>query len=247
MTDKPLDGLHAVGYCRVSTDDKGQDTDIQEKEIRRWAESNGVILDSIMSEDISGAVWPRPKLSEAIITVATTQATILVCYDPSRLTRDAEGQLPLIKGLLGDGKTIRYVVNGDLAPDSLGARMMNAIKGVTDSEERRILKEKTSLALVYRRDVLGVHVGRPAKLIITDSPAQYDNGKIARGQSEGKKTDTIIVTPTQLTNWARNGWKPSYVAVHILQVSPQLFLQVLKKSPYLEDYYKTLRETKGVV
>lgn len=245
MTDRPLDGLHAVGYCRVSTDDKGQDTDIQEQEIRKWAQAQGVIIDAVMSEDISGAVWPRPKLSEAIITVATTQASILVCYDPSRLTRDAEGQLGLIKGLLGTGKTIRYVTNGDLDPDSLGARMMTAIKGVTDSEERKVLKEKTTLALHYRRDVLGVHVGRPAKVIITDTPNKYDNGKIARGQEDGKKTTTIIVTPTQLTNWARNGWKPSYVAVHILQVSPQLFLQVLKKSPYLEDYYKTLKETRG--
>lgn len=242
--EQPLKDLHAIGYCRVSTDDKGQDTDIQEQAIRQWAQGQGVIIDAIMSEDISGAIWPRPKLSEAIITVATTQASILVCYDPSRLTRDADSQLPLIKGLLGKGKTIRYVVNGDMDPDSLGVRMITAIKNVTDSEERKVLKEKTKLALEYRRDVLHVHVGRPSRLVITEDPEQYNTGKVSKGALEGKKTQTIVITPNQLFNWARNGWAPSYVAHNLLQVSPQLFLQVLKKSPYMEEYYNILNETR---
>ena len=242
--NKPLEGLHAIGYCRVSTDDKGQDTDIQAEAIRNWAVSQGVTIDNIFSEDISGATWPRPQLAMALMTLATSQASILVCYDQSRLTRDASAHMPLIQKMMGD-KIIRYVVNGDQDPNSLGIKMLNAIKGVTDSEERKVLGAKTQLALIYRRDTLHIHVGRPAKLVITDHPEQYNTGKVSLGPQDGKKTQTLIIHPSQLMGWARQGWAPSYVANTLLNVSPQLFLKVLKESPYYEEYYRTLRASKG--
>lgn len=241
--NRPLEGLHAIGYCRVSTDDHGQDTEIQAQAIKEWAQAQGVIIDSIMSEDISGAEWPRPQLSMALMMLATSQASILVCYDQSRLTRNADEHIPMIKQLIGD-KVIRYVVNGDQDPESFGIKVLNAIKGVTDSEERKVLKAKTSLALTYRRDVLHIHVGRPSKIVITDHPEQYNTGKVAQGPREGKKTTTRVITPAQLMGWARQGWTPSYVAKTLLEVSPQLFLDVLEKSGYRDDYYKTLRDAK---
>lgn len=243
--DKPLEGLHAIGYCRVSTDDKGQDTGIQAEAIRTWALAQGVVIDEILAEDISGAQWPRPKLSEALVTLATGSASILVCYDQSRLTRDAPAHMPLIKQMIGT-KIIRFVTDGDLDPDSLGARMVSAVKSVTDSEERKILKAKTKLALEYRRDTLHIHVGRPARFLITDNPEQYNIGKVSRGTRDGKKTETTIIKPDKLLEWARQGWAPSYVAKNILNISPQLFLKVLKQSGYWEQYYSVLRESRGV-
>lgn len=245
MTDQPLKDLHAVGYARVSTDDKGQSTDSQIDQIKRWADAQGVILDGIFSEDISGTVWPRPVLSQALVTVATTQASILVCYDQSRLTRDAQNHIPLIKKMIGD-KVIRFVVNGDLDPKSMASQLVSAIKGVTDSEERKVLSEKTQLKLAYKRDVLHIHVGRPSKLVITDHPEQYNTGKVSKGAQDGKKTETLVVSPDQLFRWAQQGWAPSYVARSLLNVSPQLFLKVLKGSPYYEEYYRMLNQAKGV-
>ena len=243
--NKPLEGLHAIGYCRVSTDDKGQDTNIQAEAIKEWAVSQGVIIDNIFSEDVSGAVWPRPQLAMALMTLATSQASILVCYDPSRLTRDAQAHMPLIQKMMGN-KIIRYVVNGDQDPESLGIKMLNAIKGVTDFEERKVLSAKTKLTLKTKRDVFHIHVGRPAKIVITDHPEEYNIGKVAQGPKDGKKTTTMIISPNQLLNWAQQGWAPSYVANTLLNVSPQLFLKVLKESPYYEEYYKVLRASKGV-
>lgn len=240
---KPLEGLHAIGYCRVSTDDHGQDTGIQEQAIKDWAQSQGVTIDAIMSEDMSGAIFPRPQLSMALMTLATTQASILICYDQSRLTRDADHHIPLIKKLIGD-KVIRYVVNGSQDPESVGIRVINAIKGVTDSEERKVLKAKTSLALQYKRDVLHIHVGRPSKIVITDHPEEYNVGKVAQGPREQKKTTTRVITPDQLLGWARQGWTPSYVATTLLEVSPQLFHKVLDESGYKEQYYIVLKKAK---
>lgn len=229
----PLEGLHAVGYARVSTEDKGQDTGIQVNEINRWAETNGVIMDKIIQEEISGAIWPRPGLSEAIISVMTSSASMLVCYDQSRLTRDAKNQLPLIEKMLGD-KVVRYVVNGDADPDSFGVKIMSAVKGVSDSEERKILKQKTRLSMAYRRDTLHIHVGRPAKLIIADSTEGFNKGLI------GEKT--IILKPSKVLSFAREGWPPNYVSVKLLNVPPVTFLRALERAGLKEQYYQIMQE-----
>ena len=228
-----LKGLHAVGYARVSTDDKGQDTQIQIAQIRKWAESNGVILDKIIDEDISGTVWSRPGLSEALLLVRTTSASMLVCYDQSRLTRNADIQLPMIKDILGD-KVIRFVVNGDADPDSFGLKIMSAVKGVSDSEERKILSQKTKLALEHKRDVLHIHVGRPARLIIAESTEGFNEGLI------GEKT--IVIKPARVLNFAKQGWPPCYVAVKLFNVPPATFLRALERADLKEQYYQVMQE-----
>lgn len=228
-----LNGLHAIGYARVSTDDKGQDTDIQISAINEWAQKNGVIMDRVIAEDISGAVWPRQGLSEAIISVVTSPASMLVCYDQSRLTRNADEHLPLIRSLLGS-KVIRFVVDGDADPDSFGLRVARAVKSQTDSEERRVLKEKTKLALAYKRDVENKHVGRPARILITDDPSQFRTGLV---------TDkTLVLKPSRVLEFARQGWPPCYVAKKLLNIPPSTFTRELKRSGVYDQYYQELNQ-----
>lgn len=228
-----LEGLHAVGYARVSTEDKGQITGTQADSIRKWAKENGVIIDKIIEEEISGAMWPRPGLSEALISVITSSASMLVCYDQSRLTRDAKTQLPLIEKMLGD-KVVRYVVNGDADPNSFGVQIMTAVKSVSDSEERRILKKKTQLGMAYRRDSLHIHVGRPARLIIADSTEGFNQGLI------GEKT--IVLKTAQVLNFAREGWPPNYVADKLLGIPPVTFHRALMRAGLKEQYYQIMQE-----
>lgn len=233
-----LEGMHAVGYCRVSTDDHGQDTNIQADSIRKWANEYGVTIDAMYQEDVSGAEWPRKALSEALVTLATSDATILVTYDQSRLTRDADTHLPLIKKILGKGKVIRYVVNGDMDPDNVGVKVLNAVKGVTDSEERRVLRVKTSNALIYKRDVLHEHVGRPARLVITDDVASLPSGKVV--------DSTIVLSPSQALRFAQNGWGVYYVCKKILNVPICTFSRALHQANIDEEYERLLNLAKGV-
>lgn len=139
-----LEGMHAIGYCRVSTDpeDKGQTVETQKRQINEWAERYGVEIDDIYADEgISGGTWPRPMLSMAIMSLVNSPASFLVCYDQSRLTRDAPAHLSQIKKAL-QGKVIRYVTDGDTDPDNLGIRIVSAIKAETDKEERRVLHDK---------------------------------------------------------------------------------------------------------
>ena len=235
-----LEGMHAIGYCRVSTDDKGQTTAQQKEEIIKWASAHGVVMDGIYEEDVSGTVFPRPALSLALVTVATTSASMLVCYDQSRLTRDADAHLPLIKQMLGN-KVIRYVVNGDLDPDNMATQIIDHIKGITNKEERKVLSVKTSLKLQHLRDIEGVHVGRPAVIVITDDLTKYPKGYIS---TEGK-TKTLVYKPEQVLQFARSGWTPCYVAIKILRIPPATFNRALEKAGLTEEYRSILKEVRA--
>lgn len=221
---KPLEGLHAIAYARVSTDDKGQDTNVQINAIRQWATANGVVIDKEVSEDVSGAQWPRTGLSDALISLITSPASILVCYDESRLTRKADEHLPIINDMIKDkGKTIRYVVYGDQDPNNLGVRMINAIKGVTNDEERQVLKRKTSKAMIERRDLYHKHMGKPARLIITDNlDEEHFNTGYVNLNDPSKKIITTVLKPSELLGYARAGFTLNKVATRFLMVDASI-------------------------
>ena len=243
-----LEGMHAVGYCRVSLDpaDKGQSVDTQKRLINEWAERYGVIVDDMISDEgKSGGMWPRPGLSMAIMTVVNTTASMLVCYDQSRLTRDAPAHLPQIKKAL-QGKVIRYVTDGDADPDSIGTRIISAIKGETDKEERRVLHEKTSQRMQTLK-AQGKHIGRPSKVVITADPNSLPKGKIQ--PKDGTLTDknrfprgTVVYHPDQVLNWARMGYSANRVAHDILRMSTSSFIRMMDQAGIYEEYKAILKE-----
>lgn len=242
-----LQDMHAIGYCRVSLDpeDKGQTVETQKRQINDWAQRYGVHIDAILSDEgKSGGLWPRPGLSMAIMQLVNSTASILVCYDQSRLTRDAPAHLPQIKKLL-QGKVIRYVVDGDADPDNLGVRIMSAIKGETDKEERRVLHEKTSAGMKTRQ-AQGKHIGRPAKFVITEDPDKLPTGKVQR--KDNTLTDkgriprgTVIRSRTEVLNWARLGWSAHKVTTdHLVPVSTSSFIRAMKDAGIYEQYREIL-------
>lgn len=237
-----LKDMHAIAYCRVSTEpeDKGQSVKNQIKAIKDWANLYGVKIDNIFSDEgISGGTFPRPNLAMALMSLATSPASMLVCYDQSRLTRDAKAHLPLIEKMI-EGKVIRYVIDGDLDTNSLGARMTSAINGVIDEDYRRKLHDKTSLAM-KRKQLEGKHIGRPSKVVITANPRELPKGKIKT--EEGKST--IILTPEQALNFARQGWTPYKVSKEMLGISPASFIRILTDAHIYEQYKQILEEVRA--
>ena len=247
-----LKDMHAIGYCRVSLDpeDKGQTVETQKRQIKEWADRYGVIIDDYFSDEgISGGTWPRPNLSMAILTLVNSTASILVCYDQSRLTRNAPEHLPQIKKLL-DGKVIRYVVDGDTDPDNLGVRIVSAIKGETDKEERKVLHEKTRAGMEARKKQ-GIHIGRPSKIVITDDPGKLPRGKVQA--KDGTYTDkehiprgTRVYSKSQVLSWANQGWSAHKVATELLGVSTSSFIRMMKDAQIYDEYRAILGGAKSV-
>lgn len=260
-----LNGLHAIAYCRVSTNDKGQTVKTQEREIRAWAERYGVVVDAWHSDiGKSGDMWPRPGLAMAITDLnISASAVILVAYSQSRLTRNASEDLPQIKRLLKAGALIRYAEYGDDDPDTLGAKMRDVVTATIDSAELDRLHDRTRKGMETRKRA-GQHVGRPAKVVICDNPETLPKGLIQeRDGTVTAGTDpndedrqrhykpyargTIVLTKSEVLNYARLGWAP-YKVSKILGISPASFIRLMDKdhADIYDQYREILAEVKGV-
>ncbi len=79
--------MKAVLYCRCSTDENRQDTDVQAKELRRYAEAYGWDFDEI-SEYGSAFKGEQPKLKEIIEKIRLKHYSILLVYSLDRFSRE---------------------------------------------------------------------------------------------------------------------------------------------------------------
>ena len=73
-------------YSRCSTDEKRQDTDVQLKELRRYAKAYGWQYDEV-SEYGSGFKGEQPKLEEVIEKIRRKHYSILLVYSLDRFSR----------------------------------------------------------------------------------------------------------------------------------------------------------------
>lgn len=238
-----LKGLHAVGYCRVSTDNMGQTNETQKRLIGEWAQARGVVIDDYFMDEISGAQFPRPALTMALATLEITNASFIVAYDPDRITRAGECDMSTITKML-HGKGIRYVTNGDLDPNSLGGKITNNIKTLLAQEELEKIHKRTSAGMDTRTKA-GYHMGRPAKLVITADPSKGPKGRIATADGstihgKARQVTTQILTPSEVLRFASAGYTP-YKISKILGVHQSTFTSALKKANLTEEYYNVLK------
>lgn len=264
MTESKLKNLHAIGYARVSTSDHTQTVKTQIRLIEDWAKSYGVIIDCIRyDQGKSGDMYPRPGLAMALCDLADSKASILICTDQSRLTRNAPEDLAKIKKALPEGVIIRYTVHGDADPDNLGVQVLNAVKGVTDNAELTVLHQKTRQGMETRRNA-GQHIGRPAKVVITDNPGALRRGLIQsadgtrtagsdpnRDPDERQRTyagylrGTNVLTPSQVLNFAQKGLS-MYRVSKLLGISPASFSRILSDAGLYDEYRRIYIQVKGV-
>lgn len=263
MTESKLKDLHAVGYARVSTKDHTQTVKTQIHLIEEWARQYGVIIDNIRyDQGKSGDMYPRPGLAMALCDLADSKASILICTDQSRLTRNAPEDLSKIKKALPDGVIIRYTIHGDADPDNIGVQVLNAVKGVTDNAELETLHRKTSQGMQDRIKA-GQHMGRPAKVVITDDPAKLPRGLIQKadgtstpGTDLSKEDDerqrvykgytrgTNVLTTSHVLSFAQKGLS-MYKVSKLLGISPASFSRLLHDAKIYDEYQAIYSQVKG--
>ena len=79
--------VKAILYSRCSTDENRQDTDVQTKELKRYAEAFGWDYDEI-SEYGSAFKGDQPKLREIIEKIRLKHYSILLVYSLDRFSRE---------------------------------------------------------------------------------------------------------------------------------------------------------------
>lgn len=237
-----LNGLSAIGYCRISTDDKGQTVDQQKHLIDEWARRKGVTLKAIYSDEgISGSEFPRPQLSQAIIDIQYQNIPILVCLNQSRLTRDAAAHMPKLTKMLGTC-VIRYV-ELDIPTDDLGGQITLAVTGVIDAEERRRISVRTK----QKMDDLkrqGRYLGRPASFLFREDLAAAPQGLFKAGR-------TLTLSKPELMEYAKAGRSITWVCNNVLvradgtHVTTATVCKTLKAAGLYAEYQTRVAATKA--
>jgi hypothetical protein len=75
-------------YARVSTLDKGQDTEVQLRDLRAYAKARGwIIADEYIDEGQSGAKVRRPELVRLMNDVRKRKVDLILCWRLDRLGR----------------------------------------------------------------------------------------------------------------------------------------------------------------
>ncbi|TQS80268.1 MAG: hypothetical protein A3205_05835 [Methanomassiliicoccales archaeon Mx-03] len=211
----PYEGMTAVLYARVSTDDKGQTNETQLRLMRQWCERNGVRIIAEFEDEESGTSVYRDEFSKMMLRIMMPpyDVNILLAYDQSRITRDKKLE-DIMTVLEPSGCVIRFV-SMDLDPESFEGDIINAVIQRVDKRENDVRREKTRQGMETRRNEgeHGIHLGRPARVIFAEDKETAPEGRYVKGY-------TIVVSEPQIYGFAEKGYSLNFVATRILEIDP---------------------------
>ena len=179
IVQAPSNNIHA--YLRVSTLNKGQDTDNQRKQIvdagfaiTKWWEDAGV----------SGSVAATQRAGFSDMLSDMQQGDTLVITMVDRLGRDAKDILTTVDEMKRIGVKVRVLqFDGVDITSSMGKMIVTCMAAMAELE-RNILIERTN-AGIARAKAEGKRFGRPLKY----TPAQMRD--MLRRKAEGERLRTI--------------------------------------------------------
>lgn len=201
---KPLGGMTALLYARVSTDDKGQTTESQLREMKAWCIREGVEILGIYEEEMSGADLNRNEWDRLMGRVVRGGVQILLAYSESRISRSTEDMSELKRILRSYGTNIRYVTSSS-KPETPEGDLTNYIGVWTAEQERAKLRINTRNGMLTRK-LQGVHCGRPLALVL-DHHAAENRARM--------NENTKVVTLESVMQFARMGYSVGKAAAAI--------------------------------
>jgi len=141
-----------VGYTRVSSE--GQNLDRQ---------LDGVAVDRVFADTVSGKSLQRPKLDELLDYVR--DGDVVVVHSMDRLARNLDDLRQLVRGLTGRGVAVEFMkenltFTGD---DSPMATLLLSIMGSFAEFERALIRER-QLEGIAQAKKRGVYAGRKKAL-----------------------------------------------------------------------------------
>lgn len=164
------EGMTAVAYARVSTDDKTadgvrrQNYKIQLKDITAWAESNGVtIIEEFHDDGLTGSNMNRPGISALLGYISLNNVNLILATDCTRISRDNSDMERFLKLIKRDGVVLRYTMT-DVHPEDGMGKVMNYF-ATNEGEQWRathIVKVKKGLRYAQEHGTKsGKAIGRP--------------------------------------------------------------------------------------
>lgn len=168
--------MKAAIYARVSTLDKGQDTEVQLRDLRSYAQARGwIIASEYVDKGQSGAKDRRPELDRLMRDVRKRKVDLILCWRLDRLGRSLKHLILTLDELQSVGVGfVSYNENLDLTTST--GRLMFQLLGAFAEFERNLIKERVKAGLAHAK-AKGAKLGRP-------SP-EFNEGELIRLRKSG--------------------------------------------------------------
>ncbi len=172
-------------YCRVSTDDKGQDTGVQKKILTELAESRGYEIVSVYEDHASGKDPNRPQFKEMMAAARKHRFDAVMAVRIDRIMRSVTHLNNILQELKEYNVQLIFTdMNLDLSNPS--NKLIFNIVGAIAEWERQIISTRTKEGLAFAKKK-GKVLGRNRR---DDIPLS----DILRMRSEGMGWGTISKT-----------------------------------------------------
>jgi DNA invertase Pin-like site-specific DNA recombinase len=184
-------------YARVSTKDKGQDTENQLHQLREFAERHGTIY-KVYTDQESGGKADRTEFKALLLEAYQKKFDLVVFWRLDRFSREgALATLRYLKELKDHGVNYKSFTEPYL--DSLGpfGDVIVSMLATIAAQDLIKISENTKAALAKKK-AAGVKLGAPAKPVEILSKVQQLK---AEGVSNQKIARTLNISPSTVAKY----------------------------------------------
>ncbi len=147
-------------YARVSTTDKGQDTELQLKDLRAFAQARGwQIHEEYVDEGMSGMLAKRPALDRLLTACRQRQIDVVLVWRLDRLGRSLKHLIMMLDELQSLGVAF-VALHEQIDCTTATGQLMLHLLGACAEFERALIRERVKAGLAHAR-TKGQRLGRP--------------------------------------------------------------------------------------
>lgn len=139
----------AVVYARVSSEQQDANFSIpsQIDAAKEYARHHDMEVLRVFHEDVSGFIYPRPILEQALELIEMGDAQILIVHDGDRLNRDHVNGHLIRARLAKANAELHYTLSG---PCNLDDHLILMIKDAISADEARRIKERMTRGKLHK-------------------------------------------------------------------------------------------------
>src|SRR6267154_5133697 len=151
-------------YARVSTSDKGQDPEVQLRELREYCQRRGFTIDGeYVDVGVSGSKDSRPELNKLMLDAAKRKFDAVVVWRFDRFARSVSHLLRALETFRSVG--IEFVSYSEAIDTSTAVgKMTFTVLGAVAELERSLIIERVR-AGVRNAKAKGAKLGRPKVIL----------------------------------------------------------------------------------
>jgi putative DNA-invertase from lambdoid prophage Rac len=146
-------------YSRVSTIGKGQDTEVQARELRDYAARRGWEIVQEYADTISGSKENRPALDQLMLDAKRRKLDAILCWKLDRIGRSLKHLVNILAELEAVGVAL-VSLSDSLDLSTPQGRLMFQIIAAMAEFERSLIQERVRAGLRNAR-AKGKRLGRP--------------------------------------------------------------------------------------